>query len=320
VGDFVASVPASPGEGRSPHVDAEVEETTVEFAARDGYPLVGTLVGSLASAWTIGLFACGGGIPAQRYRHFLRGLASFGLPMFVFDYRGIGQSRPPGTLRGLRARAEDWAEFDCGGALDWLSAHFPYATLVGVTHSFGSMILTATPGAERLAAIAMIGPHTGYWGDYRPMYRAPMTLMWHVCMPIATSVCGYFPGRRLRLGDDLPKGFALQWAGRLTPGFRDRPHSRGAALMRQRLRLSSPLLVVAIRGDAFATPEGIDRVLRGMPEARVSRWNVDVRAAQKRRLGHFGFFRRACRDTLWSELLARILPLAEEQRATSRRS
>ena len=38
------------------------------------------------------------------------------------------------------------------------------------------------------------------------------------------------------------------------------------------------------------------------------------------KLGHFGFFRRACRDTLWSELLARILPLAEEQRATSRRS
>ena len=43
-------------------------------------------------------------------------------------------------------------------------------------------------------------------------------------MPAVTALLGYFPGRALRLGDDLPRGVAMQWARRRAPFVRRGPH------------------------------------------------------------------------------------------------
>ena len=60
----------------------------------------------------------GAGIAAAAYRRFAGFLAEAGIPVLTYDYRGIGASRPK-ALRGFRAAIEDWAEYDCGGAIAW---------------------------------------------------------------------------------------------------------------------------------------------------------------------------------------------------------
>lgn len=208
---------------------------------------------------------------------------------------------------------EDWAEFDCGGALDWLFDYYPRADLIGITHSFGAMILTAAPGAERLTKIGMIVPHTGYWGDYRAVFRWPMAFAWHAFMPLMTRIFGCFPASKFKLGDDKPAGVALQWAARRTPEFRPRGTEseivRARALLKRRNLLSLPVLVVSVSGDAFATETGIRRVLSTLPLARVKWWDVTSSAGNKATLGHFGFFSRRMRETLWPDFLARIMHL-----------
>ena len=35
--------------------------------------------------------------------------------------------------------------------------------------------------------------------------------LWYVAVPVATALCGYFPGKRLRKVGDLPAGVIAQW-------------------------------------------------------------------------------------------------------------
>ena len=259
---------------------------------------------------------CGGGVPARFYRRFANFLSEFGIPVLTYDYRGIGLSRPP-QLRGFQAGMEDWAEYDSAGAIAWLRKLFPADEIVGISHSIGALALGGAPNAAEQDRLVLIGPHTGYVGDYRALYRLPMALMWHGVMPLLTWVLGYFPGSHLGLGGDLPARFALEWAGRLSPRIR----MAGSEARRQRLhnllsnwaRLERPALVVTISDDAFATPGGARRLLSYLPRLSTRHIVFSPADANRNRLGHFGFFGKESGTVLWSKLLASLDPLVTPQ-------
>ena len=277
--------------------DAVVDEQDVDVAARDGLPLRGTLYTPHASpdARVAVVFNTGGGLAMSRYRHFLRFLAAEGFPLLAYDYRGVGASRPA-RLRGFEAGLEDWSAYDQAGAIDWMRARYPAAQVCGVSHSIGALVACGAPNAAALARIALVAPHTGYWGDYATAWKAPMTLWWHAAMPAIARVVGYFPGRALHLGDDLPLRFALQWAGRRTPAFRPAtrgPYAARAAALLEHLRtLAVAVMAVGISDDGFAGPSGIARFIAAIPRAAVVRSELDAQRLGRGAIGHFGFFSR----------------------------
>lgn len=252
----------------------------------------------------------GAGIDQLRYRYFAHFLADAGVPTLTYDYRGIGASRP-GSLRGFDATMEDWAEHDSAAAIGWLRERFPTAEMVGVAHSIGSLLQGGAPNAREQALVVMIGAHTGYYGDYRMPYRLPMAAMWHAFMPALAQVFGYFPGRALRLGEDMPRGVALQWAGRRSADLRTGPgetgHERRLRLLDHCAGLGYPVRMVLASDDAFATPASVGRLLAYYPGVRVlERLVVTPEEAGVERLGHFGFFRRRPGAVLWPRLLAKF--------------
>jgi len=252
----------------------------------------------------------GAGIAALRYRRFARFLAEWGVPVLTYDYRGIGLSRPR-ELRGFQATIEDWAQFDSAAAIAWLRERFPQDEIVGISHSIGCLALGGAPNAAEQAQVVLIGAHTGYYGDYRPLYRLPMAFAWHGLMPAITRYLGYFPADRLGLGEDLPAGMALEWADRRRPEL----GPKGAEPWRERRRelldrcasLRSPSVAISISDDAFATPGATKRLLSYFPRlASPQQLTFTPDDAQVRRIGHFGFFRRAVGMTLWPRLLAQL--------------
>jgi len=293
-------------------VYAECEPAQVRFRARDGYELGGVLYAASAAEppARVALLHAGAGIRAQSYGPFAAFLAQLGIPTLAYDYRGIGLSRP-GALRGFRASIEDWAQYDCAAAIAWLGERFPRTPILGIAHSIGTLLMGGAANANEQASVIMIGAHTAYWGDYRARYRAPMTVLWHGFMPLVTRSLGYFPARGLGLGQDLPAQIALQWAGRRSPDLRSAP-SGAARERRQRLldgcaALERAALVVSISDDAFATARGTRRLLSYYPRlSSVQHVTFTPADAGTRRLGHFGFFRRAAGAVLWSQLMARV--------------
>jgi predicted alpha/beta hydrolase len=279
----------------------EVVESRLAVTAPDGYGLGAVLFArtDVRDPANAVVFNAGGGLSSLRYRHFLRFLASQGMPVLAYDYRGVGLSRPA-NWRGFDAGIEDWCELDHASAVMAMRTRFPRARLATVSHSIGCMIAAASPNASILHQMVFVAPHTAYWGDYSQPWRWPMALMWHVLMPAAARAFGHFPASRLGLGDDLPRRVALQWASRRTPDYR--PGAAGGDPARETValdrmaRLTVPALVISITDDAFAPEIAVRRFLMGLPNAPTVRRIISPGADGGRQVGHHGYFRRVSSD------------------------
>jgi len=285
-----------------------IVESAFRFSALDGYDLGGTCFAAhdTVAVRTAILVNCGGGIPAYRYARFARFLAANGFPVVTYDYRGIGQSRPA-RLRGLASGNEDWSEYDCGGAIAEVRRRYPAAEIVAVAHSFGTFLVGGAPNVAEIRRFVFIGAHTGYVGDYLRRYRLPMALVWHGVMPAITRAVGYFPGRALRLGDDIPRAVALQWSKRRTPELQAEHGvdvTRTRAWIARHDAVKGRVLVIGITDDAFATEQGTRRLLALYPGLRATHQRVGPTEVGLKSIGHFGFFRRQGEARLWPRVVA----------------
>jgi predicted alpha/beta hydrolase len=284
----------------------------VRLRALDGYELGGIFYAAARaeSVRRTAVLHSGAGIPAQVYGHFASFLAEAGIPVLTYDYRGIGLSRPA-KLRSFKVSIEDWAEYDCAGAIAWLRQRFPHAEMLGVAHSVGTLLYGGAPNASEQAMMVLVAAHTGYYGDYRPLYRLPMAALWHGVMPVLARTLGYFPASLFGLGADIPAGIALQWGARRSPDIR--PTGTGAAdertrrLLERCASLRRPAILASMSDDAFATDAGVKRLLSYYPQLLVRQQLLFAPAdAGVSRLGHIGFFRRHAGAALWPRLLAQM--------------
>ena len=219
------------------------------------------------------------------------------MPVLTYDNRGIGASRPA-RISGFDAGIEDWSEHDCAAAIAWLRSRYPGSELVGIAHSIGGLVLASARNAESLARFVLVAVHTGYYGDYHARWRLPMTLMWHGLMPALARLCGYFPGRMVGMGSDLPRRFAGQWARRTTPAIRYEGERFDACLARGR-SVRGAALALTFTDDGFATDRGTRRLLELFPKIEAQHRVIAPRDAGLGRIGHFGFFRGSAEKSLW---------------------
>jgi predicted alpha/beta hydrolase len=223
------------------------------------------------------------GVPQGYYRIFAQWLQSQGVNVYSFDYRGIARSRPS-QLRGFDADFSHWAE-DIDTVLGHVIARHAQVSLVG--HSIGGFLAPLAQQANHaaLTSLVLVGAQTAHWRDWPLPWRWPMAALWHGLMPAVTHSVGYFPGRLLRLGEDLPKGVALQWAKR---PWHD-PFADGRAALYS--RALPPVHLLAASDDRFATASAQQRVRDKLLNASVSSFSVSPQSLGLKALGHFGLFR-----------------------------
>jgi predicted alpha/beta hydrolase len=272
-----------------------VSGTAVEFAARDGYRLAGTLYRPRTPNRRAVLLQAASGVKQEYYGKFAAYLAGRGFAALTFDYRGIGRSRPP-KLRGFKAQMRDWAEKDIAGALDYLARATHGARLIGIGHSFGGQAFGIVPGNERYAAAMTVGAQSGYWKHWHGTGRAGMWFLTHVLLPGISRLHGYFPSRLFGQGEDLPAGVAREWAS----WCRHPAYIVGALGAQEAYaRFTAPIRVVAVADDSYAPPAAVDAFLEFYPNALRKLERVDPAQVGGGPIGHFGFFRERFKETLW---------------------
>lgn len=271
--------------------------TAVEFAARDGYRLAGTLHRPRTPNRRAVLFQAAAGVKQDYYGKFAAYLATRGFAALTFDYRGIGRSCPP-KLRGFEARMRDWAEKDIGGALDYLARATHGARLIGIGHSFGGQAFGLVPGNERYVAAMTVGAQSGYWKHWRGKGRAGMWFLTHVVLPGMSRFYGYVPARVFGQGEDLPAGVATEWASWCRhPGY-----IVGALGAQEAYaQFAAPIRAYSIADDGYAPLPAVEAFLEFYPNALRALEQVDPAQHGGEPIGHFGFFRERFKDTLWKE-------------------
>ena len=98
---------------------------TVSISATDGFDLAAIVLEPIGEAKATIQIHSGTGIKKEFYLKFAKFWAEQGFVAVVFDYRGIGASRPA-SLRGFKANTRDWGERDMPGVLNWLHWHYPH--------------------------------------------------------------------------------------------------------------------------------------------------------------------------------------------------
>jgi len=283
-------------------VEGDFSETAHTVRASDGYPLAATRFSPAAPSGGAILVGSGTAVRRTFYGRFARFLAARGHPVVTFDYRGIGDSRPP-RLRGFPARLRDWGEQDLAAMIEWTSRYDPGDRIILVGHSMGGQLLGLAPNADRVSALVGVAAQSGWWGHWPGARRYALALLWYLAMPGLAHLVGFFPGRRLGVGEDLPRHVALEWArwGRNPQYMIDED---GAPLRPHFSRFEGRILAYSFSDDGFAPRPAVDALMGFYGRARVDHRHVEPRHVGLDRLGHFGFFRADARPTLWEDTAA----------------
>lgn len=268
--------------------------------ATDGRELCITRFPAVGTAWATAVIAPAMAVRQDFYAPFARFLAEGGVHVLTFDYRGMGGSRPA-RLAALDASVTDWACKDLEAMLGEARRAAPELPLVLVGHSLGGQILGLVPSNGAVRASLHVTAGSGYY-RFNDGMPARVRFLWFVALPLLTPLFGYFPGRALRIIGDLPKGVATQW--RRWCVHPEYLLSEGDAARAAFDRVRAPILSYSFADDPMINRRAVDSLNGFYRNARVEHRHVAPGEVGAPRVGHFGFFAAASRDTLWSDSLA----------------
>jgi len=249
------------------------------------------------------------GTPQRYYEGFATWLAAQGYLVATFDYRGTGLSRPK-RLRGFHADILSWAQLDCAAMLEALLVRAPDRPLYWIGHSLGGQILPFVPNHDRLAKVVLVASGSGYWRSNADYLRPRAWWLWFVLAPLAVPLCGYFPGRSLRLVGDLPKDVMLQWRRWcLHPEY---AISEGEWVRERYAAVTTPIVFISFPDDEFMSARSTESLHGWYVNAPRTMKRIAPQAVGVARIGHFGFFRPGFQQLLWQERLLPELVLDKE--------
>ena len=221
-----------------------------------------------------------------------------GFHALTFDYRGIGlsQRRP---LAEVDADILTWAQKDVAAAVEVLAERAGGLPMTWIGHSLGGQIVPFVESRVRAAKIVTVATGSGYWRENAPALRRKVWFFWYGAVPLATPLFGYFPGRRLGMVGDLPRGVALQWRRWcLDPEYA--VGAEGPAVRALFADVRTPITSFSFSDDDLMSPRNIASIhgfFTGAPRAMRHLKPSDLGV---RKVGHFGFFRPEMERPLWS--------------------
>lgn len=237
------------------------------------------------------------------FRHFATYLSEHGFRVLTYDYSGAGLSAPK-NLVGYQTGQQQWGEQDLTTMIDHISDNYEYQKFIVLGQSVGGQIHGLSPSIHKAHGLINVVASTGYWKAYPLPVRLIVWLNWYIALPFITWLFGYFPGKRLGIVDDLPKGVALDWCkwGK-SPNYH-LDHIENAVEKFDAIRM--PLLSYSFSDDTTSpkpTVEWLNSIYRN---AQLTYKHVKPSDIGVPSIGHFGFFRPKC-QVLWDDLMEEVL-------------
>jgi len=253
------------------------------------------------------------GVPQSYYADYAGWLAGQGYRVWTFDYRGQGESRPhtPGhRLRGYRADLLDWVR-DYEAVVRLAKEERSAAPLYLLGHSLGAQLPGLFEQPHHIDGLLSIAAGSGYWRDNAPALRRRVLFLWHVMVPLATPLWGYFPGKRLGMVGDLPAGVIRQWRRWcLHPRY---SAAEGPAALARYAQVRYPVLAWSFSDDEMMTLRGTHNLIKLYSNALRRVESLQPADVGAHRIGHFGLFREAFRETLWPRTIKGLQSLATQE-------
>ncbi len=240
-------------------------------------------------------------VSKKLYHHYALFMSNQGYNVITYDYRGIANSRPK-RLRGFETSFLEWGQQDFSAILDYAKTRFTDHTIIVLGHSIGGTIIGMTEKNKDISGIITIGAQTAYYKDWAKKHKTKIYILWHMLLPMITYIVGYFPGKRLRMLEDVPKGVIKQW--------HNRRHHENMKIQLERKgvqffyhKCMAKLLTLGIEDDPIGTEVAIRRIHDLFENSDKKLEMIKLADVPTQKIGHFGFFSRKFKDSLWVKTL-----------------
>lgn len=256
----------------------------------DAKPIKGQIV--IASAM---------GVAQAYYQSIANWLTEQGYCVLTFDCSGIGESKDK-HLKEYRCNILDWATDEYSAALQFVLDTDSSSPIYWLGNSLGGQIFPLVDNIEQVKKVITVSSGTGYWKHNAPALRKKAPLFWYFIMPLATSLLGYFPGKKLGMVGDLPKQVMFQWRRWcLHPEYCVGVESESVKAKFQQLEV--PLVSVCFSDDEMLSLTNMHDLHALFGNKNKELKNLHPKDLGEKRIGHLGFFREQFKDNLWTRLL-----------------
>jgi predicted alpha/beta hydrolase len=283
-------------------MSVEERRSPLTLDCPDGYALHGSLFTPRPGAERgVTVIVCPAiGVRQRFYWAFAAALADAGFHVLSLANRGMdvslaAEDRPwPHELR-------HWGEVDLPAIVAHARAARPGDRLFVVGHSMGGQLVGLSDSLLALDGVVTVAATAAWWGHWSFPANVGI-LAWDLAMPVLGRIFPRFPAERLRLGPDIDARLMRDWVR----WGRDRDY-----LFAERFGLPSHLdryrgrvLAFSFSDDPFGSRAAVDALHRRFTAAELVERHVAPAEVGARRLGHFGYFRRAAGEPLWRETIA----------------
>ena len=273
----------------------------IKIKTTNGYQLSSTFYSPAGEMKGAVLIVPAMGVTQNYYAAFASWLTAQGYMVATFDYSGIGLSQS-GNLRDTSVTISDWAKFDCAAMIDAVSFRADGKSLYWIGHSLGGQILGLVPNQNLISKVVNIASGSGYWLENVPSVRWRVWWLWYIVAPLATNLCGYFPGRRLRKVGDLPRGVMDQWRKWcLHPEYLI--GIEGMVVREKYRSVVTPITSLSFTDDELMSHKSINSLHSYYTASLKTMSRIAPEDIGVKHIGHFGFFKAKFEKNLWGNYL-----------------
>jgi len=223
----------------------------------------------------------------------------------LFDYRGVGESKPK-TLKGFDMSIADWGRYDSVAVTDWIRSKYSTLSIHLIAHSMGGQIYGMMRNWDSFDKVIFLTTSSGNFNRFSPLiYKWKVKLPAMTIFPILNRVLGYIPGS-IGLGEDWPKGVAKDWCRNsnlngLMPNYL---HDKiGLSYYKQ---MNKKITAWYFEDDTMSTFDTIDELQPSYPNAILNIKTIHPSDVGLEKIGHFGLFKQKAKTKLWPMLIKEI--------------
>lgn len=230
------------------------------------------------------ILVCPGlGMPARRYKEFVKTLTEHGFSSAVFDLRGQGNYRP-GCGRNYDHGIREIIDEDLSEVLRKVHEKLPGSPIILCGHSLGGRIAAMAAASKRLetpiAGVVTVATSASY---YKMMgRRKSLVILQSVGLSTLLKVFSYFPGEKLGFGGPQPRTLMREWSYMARTGKLNSRMNRDYEQLV--IKSTIPVLAVAITEDVMAPRAAVDHFAQKFVAAHVTRVDIDIKNELKSKL------------------------------------
>jgi predicted alpha/beta hydrolase len=232
----------------------------------------------------------------RNYASFALCFQQWGYHVITFDYRGIGDSAPQ-RLKGYNARLQQWAVQDADAVIRYVKTSFPNQELIYIGHGIGGELVGLAQASQYIHKLVLASCSLSCKRLWSWKGRMRITVMKTIGR-IVTKWLGYFPGKRLGIMRDLPKGVMHEWAD-----WCDNPNGLFDVFPENNYRkLQVPLFAFSFSNDWMTPDKAVKGLLSYFSGASITWYHVHPHNQGFKKKEQHCFFDLRLKDTLWIKL------------------